>query len=105
NSEALEELRKIEAKSPNDRVFAYKHREWYRRAFNAAEKATGIRVNPQDLRRWHADKLERLGMPEKYIEFLQGKVPRTTLRRHYTDYSTEKVRDAYLKAGLKVLPV
>jgi integrase len=105
NQEAIEALLKIQPLNynPEDRVFPYGSDHFYVDAAKMAEDATGLHITPQDLRRWHADKLDRLGMKEKYIEFLQGKTPKTTLRRHYSDYTIEKVKAIYDQAGLKVL--
>ncbi|MBS7610455.1 hypothetical protein KEJ36_05350 [Candidatus Bathyarchaeota archaeon] len=55
------------------------------------------------LRCWFADKLGRLGVPERYVDALCGRTPKSVLAKHYTDYSPEKPKGIYDKAGLKVL--
>jgi len=44
-----------------------------------------------------------LGVPERYIDAFCGRVPKSVLAKHYTDYLPEKLKLIYDKAGLKVL--
>jgi len=44
-----------------------------------------------------------LGVPDRYIDAFCGRVPKSVLARHYTDYSPERLKRIYDKAGLKVL--
>lgn len=46
--------------------------------------------------------MDKLGMSEKYIDFLQGRTAKTVLRKAYSAYSPERVKSEYDKAGLKV---
>lgn len=68
-----------------------------------ARKKTGIRITPQDLRFWFANEMARLGVPDRFIDAFQGRIPRSVLARHYTDYSLENLKAIYDRAGLKVL--
>jgi intergrase/recombinase len=45
----------------------------------------------------------RLGVPDRYVDAFCGRVPRSVLARHYTDFSPEKLKEIYDKADLKVL--
>jgi intergrase/recombinase len=47
--------------------------------------------------------MERLGVPDRYVDAFRGRVPKTVLARHYTDFSPEKLKEIYEKASLKVL--
>ncbi|MEM3506079.1 MAG: hypothetical protein QW589_01440 [Candidatus Bathyarchaeia archaeon] len=38
-----------------------------------------------------------------YVDAFCGRVPRSILAKHYTDYSPERLKEIYDKAGLKVL--
>jgi intergrase/recombinase len=55
------------------------------------------------LRDWFCQEVEKLGVPDRYIDTFCGRVPRSVLARHYTDFSPEKLKEIYDKANLKVL--
>ncbi|MCX8182781.1 MAG: site-specific integrase, partial [Candidatus Methanomethyliaceae archaeon] len=57
---------------------------WY----HAREK-TGLDITPQVLREWFAEEMARLGVPDRFIDAFQGRIPRSVLARHYTDYSLD----------------
>jgi len=42
-------------------------------------------------------------VPDKYVDAFCGRVARSVLARHHADYSPEKLKEIYNKAGLKVL--
>jgi len=71
--------------------------------FDMASKKSEIKITPQMLREWFCSEMLRLGVPEVYVDAFCGRVPRTILARHYTDYSPEKLKEIYDKANLKVL--
>jgi len=71
--------------------------------FTIAQKKTGLDISPQDLRFWFANEMARLGVPDRFIDAYQGRVPRSILARHYSDYSLENLKSIYDKAALKVL--
>jgi len=73
------------------------------RVFFDARKKTGINITPQILREWFACEMGRLGVPDRYVDAFCGRVPRSVLARHYTDFSPEKLKEIYDKANLKVL--
>ena len=45
----------------------------------------------------------QLGVSETYVDAFCGRVPKSVLARHYTDFSPEKLIEIYKKADLKVL--
>ena len=71
--------------------------------FRVAHHKTGLHITPQTLRFWFANEMARLGVPDRFIDAFQGRIPRSVLARHYTDYSLENLKAIYDKAGLKVL--
>jgi integrase len=74
-----------------------------RKAFMKFERETGVRIRPQILREWFSTEMARLGVPDRYVDAFSGRVPRSVLARHYTDYSPERLKEIYDKAGLKIL--
>ena len=101
NSEALDAI----AELPDDwtPIFGkhYKSKDRYR--WQIARERTGTWIRPKDLRVWFADKMGRLGVPDRYIDAFCGRVPASVLARHYTDYSPQKLKEIYDAAGLRVL--
>jgi len=76
---------------------------YFRKRCSAFKKETGIKISPQILREWFACEMGRLGVPDRYVDAFCGRVPRSVLARHYTDFSPEKLKEIYEKADLKVL--
>jgi integrase len=68
-----------------------------------ARLRTKLPVTPQTLRFWFANEMATLGVPDRFIDAFQGRIPRSILARHYTDFSVDNLRQVYNKAGLKVL--
>jgi intergrase/recombinase len=66
-------------------------------------KRTNIHVSPTVLRAWFATEMGELGVQNRYIDAFCCRVPKSILARHYTDYSPERLKRTYDKAGLKVL--
>ena len=73
------------------------------RIFKKAGEISGVRVHPQLLRDWFSCELGNLGVQDRYVDAFAGRVPKSVLARHYTDYSPERLKRIYEKAGLKVL--
>jgi len=105
NDEAGQALRKHIATSdrltPESRLFSSE--KTVRTTFEKAYKKTGIHITPQVLREWFACEMGRLGVGDRYIDAFCGRVPSSVLARHYTDFSPERLKEIYDKAGLKVL--
>jgi intergrase/recombinase len=45
----------------------------------------------------------RLSVPDRFVDAFCGRVPKSILARHYTDFSPEKLKEIYDKANLRVL--
>ena len=107
NSEAravLKQLMAIREIRERDTIFSKgfgKSAITYR--WQKASKKCGISLRPSDLRDWFCNELSELGVPDRYIDAFCGRVPKSVLARHYTDYSPEKLKRIYDKANLTVL--
>jgi hypothetical protein len=44
------------------------------------------------------------GVSETYVDAFYGRVPKSVLARHYTDFSPEKLREIYEKVKINILP-
>ena len=44
-----------------------------------------------------------LGVPDRFIDIFQGRVPRSVLAKHYTGKGTRLLKEIYDKADLKIL--
>lgn len=66
-------------------------------------KKTGINITPQVLREWFACEMGMLRVPDRYVDAFCGRVPRSVLARHYTDFIPERLKEIYDKANVKIL--
>ncbi len=66
-------------------------------------KRINIHISPTVLRDWFCCQMGELGVPDRYIDAFCGRVPKSILARHYTDYSPERLKRIYDKANLRVL--
>jgi len=71
--------------------------------FAAVKQQTGINITPQKLREWFCSEMGRLGVPDRYVDAFCGRVPKSILARHYTDFNPERLKEIYDRADLKVL--
>lgn len=55
------------------------------------------------LREFFCDELGALGVQDRYIDAFCGRLPKSVLAKHYSDYSPEKLGEIYRKAGLRLL--
>jgi len=68
-----------------------------------ARDKTGLAITPQILRDWFCCELGELGVQDRYVDAFCGRVPKSVLARHYTDYNPERLKRIYDRANLKVL--
>ena len=71
--------------------------------WNVAREKTGLKITPKVLRDWFCCQMGELGVPDRYIDAFCGRVPKSVLARHYTDYSPNRLKRIYDKADLKIL--
>jgi len=67
------------------------------------ENKVDVRITPRVLRRWFCSEMLSKGVQEVYIDAFCGRVPKSVLARHYIDFSPERLKEVYDKAGLRVL--
>jgi len=104
NDEAEKALKKYLA-SRNDRsprLFTIKRRGVNKMLKRTSSKC-GVHLSPQVLREWFCSEMGALGVQDRYVDAFCGRVPKSVLARHYTDYSPERLKRIYNKAGLRVL--
>jgi len=96
----LNEYLKVRPKSK--RLFPHSY-YGVKKIWNEARLKTKLKITPQVLREWFAEEMSQLGVSDRYIDAFCGRIPRSVLARHYTDYRPDKLRLIYDKANLKVL--
>lgn len=108
SSEAAEALKAwLKVKPPGPQVFKL-NRANMAKAFRRASAQTGVKIHPHLLRSIFAERLSLAGVPDRYIDALCGRTPRTELERHYSDYSPENLwryyrrAEPYLTLGLRL---
>jgi intergrase/recombinase len=47
--------------------------------------------------------MDRSGVPDRYVDAFCGRVPQSVLARHYTDFSPERLKEIYDRAGMRIL--
>jgi integrase len=104
NEEAQKLLKEyIKVYKPKEKLFREgKHRRSLT-SFIRARKKTGLNITPQILREWFCSEMGRLGVPDRFVDAFCGRVPKSVLARHYTDFSPEKLKEIYDEASLEVL--
>jgi integrase len=99
---ALKEYFDSKKHSRSERLFPMQRQEVVE-LWKTARDKTGIDITPQKLRQWFCSEMLRLGVSETYIDAFCGRVPKSVLARHYTDYNSEKLKEIFVKANLIVL--
>ena len=102
NEEAAEVLKEILPEDPKARIFPVSPM-YFRKKAMKIHKKTGVKLTPQILREWFCSELGKLGVPDRYVDGFSGRVPKSVLAKHYTDFRPENMKEIYEKAGLKVL--
>ena len=90
-------------KDDNPKVFPISRCNTFQKEWKLAKQKTGLNITPKDLRDWFCVEMTELGVRDRYIDAFCGRVPKSILARHYTDYSLKRLKRIYDKAGLKVL--
>jgi integrase len=99
--QALNEYLATKKQSRSSRIFPMQRHEVVE-LWKSARENTGLNITPQKLRRWFCSEMLKLGVSETYIDSFCGRVPKSVLARHYTDFCPEKLREAYLEANLDI---
>jgi integrase len=107
NQEAEEILKKFREKLSKRQKMSKKllpissrdlKREW-----KIAKETTGLNLKPKDLRDWFCTQMAELGVPDRYVDAFCGRMPRSILAKHYSNYNPIRLKRIYDQAGLKVL--
>jgi len=104
NEEAVEAYRrygKEEGTPANGNMF--EGASHLNQVFRETSGKTGVKITPQMLRKWFCSEMLSKGVQEVYVDAYCGRVPKSVLGRHYTDFSPEKLKEIYDKANIKVL--
>jgi len=102
NRETAKILKEILPEDPEARVFPVSSNYFQKKSLEIRTKV-GVILTPQILREWFCSQMGELGVPDRYVDAFCGRVPRSILARHYTDYSPDKLKRIYDKANIKVL--
>jgi len=86
----------------NERLFRIGYREFIR-IWRKASEASGTKITPQIMRKWHSTELGELLVPDRYVDIFQGRAPKSVIAKFYTGKELERLKRIYDKAGLKVL--
>jgi len=84
------------------RLFRIGFREFVR-IWRKASASAGAKISPQILRKWHSTELGELGVPDRYVDILQGRAPQSVIGKFYTGKELERLKRIYEKAGLNLL--
>ena len=98
---ALNEYLATKNHSRSKRIFPMQRHEAVE-LWKSARAKTGLNITPQKLRQWFSSEMLHLGVSETYIDAFCGRVPKTVLARHYTDFSPEKLNKIYRRAKLQI---
>jgi integrase len=99
---ALKEYLLTKKTSRSKRLFPMQRNEVVELWKSAREK-TDMDITPQKLRQWFCSEMLNLGVSETYVDAFCGRVPKSVLARHYTDFSPQKLEEIYEKANIKIL--
>jgi integrase len=100
--QALNEYLTTKKQSRSKRIFPMQRHEVVELWKSAREK-TGLDITPQKLRQWFCSEMMRLGVSETYVDAFCGRVPTSVLARHYTDFSSEKLKEIYKTANIQLM--
>jgi integrase len=104
NDECSQALKEYLASRKDGKPKLFPMASAYERAlWSEARAKTGLNITPQVLRLWFCNEMGALGVQDRYIDAFCGRVPKSVLAKHYSDFSPEKLRKIYRKAHIKVL--
>jgi integrase len=93
----------IETRSDNNPKLFPIARKVERRLWRQAKETIGLDITPQDLRMWFCEEMGRLGVQDRHIDAFCGRIPKSVLAKHYSDYSIDKLKEIYENANLRIL--
>jgi len=87
---------------PEDRLFEDTH-DHYASMWKRASKACGVKLSFQVARVWFAVEMRMRGVPDSFIDLMQGRQNHTVLSRYYSPVGVKQLKRIYEKANLKIL--
>jgi len=76
----------------------------FRNIWKISQERAGSCITPQVLRDWFCVAMGEAGVQDRYVDAFCGRLPKTILAKHYTDYSPKRLKRIYDRADLKILP-
>jgi len=71
--------------------------------WKTAREKTEINITPQKLRQWFCQEMINQGISETYVDAFCGRVPKSILARHYTDFSPFTLYERYNRTEIRLL--
>lgn len=99
--EALKEYLATKKPSKSQRLFPMQREEAIK-LWKTVRDKTGLDITPQRLREWFCSEMLSKGVSDSYVDAFCGRTPKSVLARHYTDFSPEKLKGIYDRAGLDI---
>ncbi len=103
NGEALDAYHQYQKEEPPLDGKLFRGASHVNQIFKETSEKTGIKISPQVLREWFCQTMGELGVPDRFVDALCGRVPKTVLGKRYSDYSPQRLKKIYDRAGLRVL--
>jgi len=75
----------------------------FRDVWRIPKEKTGISITPQVLRDWVCVAMGEAGVQDRYVDAFCGRLPKSILAKHYTDYSPLRLKRVYDNAKLRML--
>jgi len=97
-------LRRYLSKRRDDdpRLFIISDRQ-FRKIWQRASEAAGIKITPQILRIWFSEEMGERGIPDRYVDIFQGRAPKSILAKYYTTRGIKGLKRKYEKVKLRIL--
>ena len=87
---------------PEDRLWPHA-KDYVSKKFRLiSRKVLGKSITPQNLRVWHSYKLAEAGVPDRYVDVLQGRASKKIIAQYYTPKGLRELRAIYEKADLRI---
>ena len=74
----------------------------FRDVWKIPKEKTGIYLTPQVLRDWFCVAMGEARVQDRYVDAFCGRLPKSVLAKHYTDYSPKRLKYIYDKSDLKL---
>ncbi|OKY77792.1 MAG: XerD/XerC family integrase [Candidatus Methanohalarchaeum thermophilum] len=104
NKEAENLLKELEPRKDSGKeIFDFVPRTLTRDMRKTSKKEGIMKITPQVLRIWFCNEMNDLGVADRYIDAFCGRVPKSVLAKHYTDFTPNRLKEIYDKADIEVI--